>query len=123
MGVLCAVDPKRKVHRLSTSRPSGQEIWALPMTGLLPSARRPIKLTAGPLSYTAPVVSRDGNRIFVLGTKKRGEVVRYDGVIEAVRPFPVGHLGFRPDFFPGRRLGRVHSLPRQYSMAQPQRRI
>ena len=78
--------------------PSGQEIWAMPMTGLLPSARQPIKLTTGPLSYIAPVVNRDGNRIFVVGIKKRGEVVRYDAVSKQFVPFLSGISAFDPTF-------------------------
>ena len=78
--------------------PSGQEIWAMPMAGLLPSARQPMKLTTGPLSYSAPVVNRDGNRIFVIGIKKRGEVVRYDAVSKQFVPLLSGFSAFDPTF-------------------------
>ena len=77
---------------------SGYEIWAMPMTGLLPGARQPIRLTAGPLSYIAPAVSRDGNQIFVVGIKKRGEVVRYDGSTNQFVPFLSGISAFDPTF-------------------------
>lgn len=42
------------------------------------SARQPLRLTAGPLSYDAPVPSRDGRKIFVIGHADRGELVRFD---------------------------------------------
>jgi Tol biopolymer transport system component len=55
------------------------DIWLLPMkTGLFRRSGNPIRLTNGPLPYSHPYPSRDGKQIFVLGTKQRGELVRYD---------------------------------------------
>jgi Tol biopolymer transport system component len=77
----------------------GQEIWAMPMkTGLLPTARRPVKLTNGPLSYVGPAPSRDGNQVFAFGIKKRGEVVRYDTAAKQFVPFLSGISAFDPTF-------------------------
>jgi len=77
----------------------GQEIWAMPMkTGLLPTARRPVKLTNGPLSYIGPAPSRDGNQVFAFGIKKRGEVVRYDTAARQFVPFLSGISAFDPTF-------------------------
>jgi Tol biopolymer transport system component len=77
----------------------GQEIWAMPMkAGLLPTARRPVKLTNGPLSYVGPVPSRYGNQVFVVGIKKRGEVVRYDAAAKQFVPFLSGISAFDPTF-------------------------
>jgi hypothetical protein len=37
-----------------------------------------MRLTAGPLSYFDPVPSRDGKQVYALGTRQRGELVRFD---------------------------------------------
>ena len=39
---------------------------------------KPVRLTQGPLSYGDPVPSRDGRKLFVVGEKPRGELVRFD---------------------------------------------
>ncbi|MBV8631708.1 MAG: serine/threonine-protein kinase, partial [Silvibacterium sp.] len=55
------------------------DIWLLPMeTGLFRRQEKPIRLTNGPIPYSQPCPSRDGKQIFVLGTKQRSELVRYD---------------------------------------------
>ena len=38
----------------------------------------PTELTNGPLDFSRPVPSRDGDRIFAIGVKRRAELVRYD---------------------------------------------
>jgi serine/threonine protein kinase len=56
-----------------------QDIWYMPMQrGWLQRAGEPKRLTAGPLSYNDPIPSRDGKQVFAIGTKQRGEFVRYD---------------------------------------------
>jgi serine/threonine protein kinase/Tol biopolymer transport system component len=78
---------------------AGQEIWTMPMKpGFLRGVRKPMKLTAGPLSYVGPVVSRDGNQVFVIGVKKRGEVVRFDTASKQFVPFLSGISAFDPTF-------------------------
>jgi Tol biopolymer transport system component len=58
---------------------SHSDIWLLPLhTGLFRRPGKPIRLTNGPLPYSLPTPSRDGKQIFVLGTKQRGEMVRFD---------------------------------------------
>jgi WD40 repeat protein len=47
----------------------------------------PKKLTAGPISFHDPVPSRDGKTVFALGTKERGELVRYDSKAKQFVPF------------------------------------
>jgi Tol biopolymer transport system component len=56
------------------------DMWALRegTTWLSRRAREPVRLTQGPLNFFNPVPSRDGRRIFVVGNKSRGELVRYD---------------------------------------------
>ena len=42
------------------------------------TSKEPVQLTAGPMSLTKPLPSKDGRRRFALGTELRGELVRYD---------------------------------------------
>jgi Tol biopolymer transport system component len=59
---------------------------------------QPIRLTNGPLSYSAPVPSRDGRRIFVVGSKLRGELVRYDEKFRQFVPYLGGISATDVDF-------------------------
>ncbi len=45
---------------------------------LQPKAK-PVQLTNGPLDFWKPVPSKDGKRIFAVGSQPRSEVLRYDG--------------------------------------------
>jgi Tol biopolymer transport system component len=55
------------------------DIWALPIK---PAPFRPpssaIRLTAGPLSYSTAYPSRDGTKLYTVGTRGKAELVRYD---------------------------------------------
>ena len=42
------------------------------------AAPNPLQLTAGPLSFTYPVSSKDGKTLFAIGERRRAELVRYD---------------------------------------------
>jgi eukaryotic-like serine/threonine-protein kinase len=67
------------------------DISLLPMqTGLFRHPGKPIRLTNGPIPYTGPYPSRDGKQIFVLGTKQRGELVRYNMQSHEFKPFLPG---------------------------------
>jgi Tol biopolymer transport system component len=78
---------------------SHSDIWLLPMhTGLLRRPGKPIRLTNGPLPYSSPIVSRDGKQIFVLGTKQRGQLVRYDMKSHQFVPFLQGTSVTDPTF-------------------------
>jgi serine/threonine protein kinase/WD40 repeat protein len=75
------------------------DIWVLPMqTGLFRAPGKPIRLTNGPLPYSLPTPSRDGKQIFVLGTKQRGELVRYDMKSHQFLPFLSGISATDPTF-------------------------
>jgi Tol biopolymer transport system component len=65
-----------------------QSLWYLPMRrSWWERAAEPKKLTAVPLSLHDSVPSRDGKTIFALGTKERGELVRYDMRTKQFIPF------------------------------------
>jgi hypothetical protein len=78
---------------------SRSDIWLLPMqTGFFRRPGKPIRLTNGPLPYVLPTPSRDGKQIFVLGTKQRGELVRYDMKSHEFLPFLAGISVTDPTF-------------------------
>jgi Tol biopolymer transport system component len=42
------------------------------------SSLAPFQLTSGPLDFLGPVPSKDGSKLYVVGSQPRGELVRYD---------------------------------------------
>ena len=40
---------------------------------------KPAQLTNGPLDFDWAVPSKDGKKIFTVGSQRRGELIRYDG--------------------------------------------
>ena len=40
--------------------------------------REPVQLTTGPLQFTEPLPSKDGKKLFVVGTQLQAELIRYD---------------------------------------------
>jgi serine/threonine protein kinase/Tol biopolymer transport system component len=78
---------------LFTSAVGGRgDIWALPeKAGLFHrEAAEPIRLTAGPVSYAAPALSRDGTKIYAVGRMRRGEMVRFDAPTQQFVPLLSG---------------------------------
>ena len=63
------------------------DIWAMREGGGLLHKSAPVQLTAGPLSFVTPVPSHDGNKLFSLGIRYRGELVRYDERAKEFVPF------------------------------------
>ena len=55
-------------------------IWAIEdKSGLFAKANRtPVQLTSGAMTFSSPMPSRDGKKLFVVGTLQRGELTRYD---------------------------------------------
>jgi Tol biopolymer transport system component len=112
-------DGKYLVYQAGTA--SQSDIWLLPMeTAIFSRPGNPIRLTNGPLPYSRPCSSRDGKRIFVFGTKARGELVRYDLKSKQFVPFLGGISATDPTFsrdgrwvayisFPDRTLWRSRS--------------
>jgi len=49
--------------------------------------REPIQLTAGPMSFSLPLPSKDGKKLFTLGVQQRGELVRYDSKSRQFEPY------------------------------------
>jgi DNA-binding winged helix-turn-helix (wHTH) protein/Tol biopolymer transport system component len=64
-------------------------VWAIPMrTGVFSKRYKPVQLTNDPLFYWSLCPSRDGKRIFAIGSKERGELVRYEKGSNQSAPFP-----------------------------------
>jgi len=90
-------DEKYLVYQSGNAQQS--DIWLLPMqTGLFRRPGKPIRLTNGPLPFTYPQPSRNGRQIFALGSKQRGELVRYDTKSHQFSPFLSGISAMQPVF-------------------------
>jgi eukaryotic-like serine/threonine-protein kinase len=64
------------------------DLWTMADHSLfLQGAPRPVRLTNGPISYGAGTISRDGKQLFVIGEKRRGELVRYDPKLHDFVPY------------------------------------
>ena len=68
------------------------QIWGLPeKTGFFRrSTGTPFKLTDSPLKLASPLPSKDGTKLFVLGQRSLGELVRYDAKSGQFLPFLSG---------------------------------
>jgi hypothetical protein len=67
-------------------------------TGIFRRSSGPIQLTSGPLAYTGAMPARNGKKIFAIGTKRRGELVRYDMKSGQFVPFLSGISAIDPTF-------------------------
>ena len=57
---------------------SQNQIWTIPeKTGWF-SSPKPVQLTSSPMALSAPLPSKDGKQIFVIGATIRGELMRYN---------------------------------------------
>ena len=75
------------------------DLWARrAVDGLVRSDSAPVRLTNGPLSYTGLAVSREGKQVFVVGTKERGELNRYDAKSRQFVPYLNGISAFDTTF-------------------------
>jgi DNA-binding winged helix-turn-helix (wHTH) protein/Tol biopolymer transport system component len=66
-----------------------EQIWVL--SERHPPFRRlsstPVQLTSGPIHWGVPIPSRDGKRIFAVGSTPRAELVRFDSKSKELQPF------------------------------------
>lgn len=64
-------------------------IWALTEGRSLfhKASATPVQLTSGPMTFSWPLPSRDGKKLFVVGALARGEVTRYDAKRGQFLPF------------------------------------
>lgn len=75
------------------------DLWAIPdRRSWFARAPAPIRLTNGPLSYSAFTSSRDGKQIFAVGYLMRGEMLRYDLTAHNFLPYLGGISANDPTF-------------------------
>ena len=80
---------------------NGWDLWTYPeRSSLFRRSRVPVQLTNGPLSYTQPIRSLDGNQIFAIGTQYRGELARYDAQARQFLPILSGISAWGPTIPP-----------------------
>jgi serine/threonine protein kinase/dipeptidyl aminopeptidase/acylaminoacyl peptidase len=54
------------------------------------ASSQPVQLTSGPMTFSWPVPSRNGKKLFVVGVLARGELARYDAKSAGFAPFLSG---------------------------------
>jgi Tol biopolymer transport system component/DNA-binding winged helix-turn-helix (wHTH) protein len=72
--------PDGKYFVFQSTRNGRADLWAIreKRNSWRKEDREPFQLTAGPMSLSLPLPSKDGKKLFALGTKPRGELVRYE---------------------------------------------
>jgi Tol biopolymer transport system component/DNA-binding winged helix-turn-helix (wHTH) protein len=72
--------PNGKYFVFQSTRNGRADLWAIreKQNPWRKAGREPVQLTAGPMSLSLPLPSKDGEKLFALGTTLRGELVRYD---------------------------------------------
>jgi hypothetical protein len=99
-GVCCARWTPDSRYIVFEDRSHGRvDLWAAEIqTGFLQRLHPPVQLTNGPLSYAGAKPSSDGKQIFAIGTKRRGELVRFDMASRQFVPILSGISAFNPTF-------------------------
>ena len=77
-----------------------------------------MQLTAGPMSLSRPLPSKDGKKLFALGTQLRGELVRYDAKSGQFVPYMDGISAMGVAFSRDGELGRLCRLSGRYAVAE-----
>jgi len=95
----CGIWSADSKHFLFSSQGS---IWELPQKSWLhKGSSDPVHLTSGPLALFSPLPSKDGKKLFVVGRRPRGELVRQEPGSDRLVPFLSGisveHLVFSND--------------------------
>jgi Tol biopolymer transport system component len=92
--------PDGKSYVFTSTRADGTNIWIIserqPMWRK--SSRDPVQLTTGPLQFTFALPSKDGKKLFVVGSQPRAELVRYDSRSGGFVPFLGGISAGDVDF-------------------------
>jgi len=95
--------PDGKYYFFSSSVQGVKCVWALrERTDWLHKVSWvPVQLTSGPISYSLPRASRDGNTLFVIGEEHRAQLLHYNSKSGTFDPFAGGisadHVSFSRD--------------------------
>jgi serine/threonine protein kinase/Tol biopolymer transport system component len=83
---------QQNLFSIQSLSPSFSSIWMRPERSdhFSRVSHEPVQLTNGPLSFSAPVPSQDGRKLFVIGKQTRGELVRYDASSRHFVPYLAG---------------------------------
>jgi serine/threonine protein kinase len=81
--------PDGRYYIFQSIREGPATLWVMAERSSLLHKRwsRPMQLSAGPLSFSRPVASRDGKKLYVIGMQPRAELVRYEAKSGAFVPF------------------------------------
>jgi serine/threonine protein kinase/WD40 repeat protein len=84
--------PDGKYFVFQSTRALVSNLWAMRDAGDLwhKVNHEPVQLTHGELSASSPLPSKDGKKIFFIGGRRRGEVIRYDFRTHVLTPFLPG---------------------------------
>jgi len=78
-----------RYYVFQSTRQGMTSTWAIrESVGFLQRAKlEPVRLTDGPIETFAPLVSKDGRKVFVIGNQERAELIRYDAQARQFVPF------------------------------------
>jgi serine/threonine protein kinase/Tol biopolymer transport system component len=84
--------PDGRYFVFQSTRNSRTNVWSIrEASGLFRrSGRDPVQLTSGQMNSFMPVFSRDGKKLFVIGTVPREEIIRYDAKSGQFVPYLAG---------------------------------
>jgi Tol biopolymer transport system component len=113
-GECCATwtpDGKNLIFR--SSQHEQEDLWLLSEAGRWPWSKRPqpVRLTNGPTSFSEPLVSPDGKKIFALGLEPRGHVESFDQRLGDFVPSSLPQRSFDLAFSPDGRWVAYISTP------------
>jgi Tol biopolymer transport system component len=93
--------PDGKYYVFQNWQRGKMDIWALPEEASWFGDRpKPVQLTNGPLEFSFPVPSKDGKKIFIVGSQSRAELQRFDrklGWTQYFKGASAIDLAFSPD--------------------------
>src|SRR5271169_2826800 len=84
--------PDGRYFVFQSTRHGRSDVWAMRERGTLLGKpdREPVQLTAGPMDLLGPIPSKDGKKLFVVGSLARAELARYDLKSHQFVPFMSG---------------------------------
>lgn len=105
--------PDGRYYYFLAGHGEAQAIWVVPERRSIfgTRARKPSRLTSGPLRFGPPVPSGDGKRLFVLGEEARVELLRYNVRDRRFDSYLSGLSAGPMDFSPDRKWMAYVSYP------------
>jgi serine/threonine protein kinase/Tol biopolymer transport system component len=84
--------PDGRYYVFQSTRNGRTNVWSIRDTSALfrKPSRDPVQLTSGQMDSSAPVFSRDGKKLFIIGAVLREEIIRYDAKSGQFVPYLAG---------------------------------